>query len=85
MSEYPSTKEEDEEILKREDLTFNLRNCVLFRHGEKEILTFLIDMADLMEKILDLKFKDAKKVVSSLSDYYNEAKDYLNEVLKLIA
>ena len=57
----------------------------MFRHGEKEILTFLIDMADLMEKILDLKFKDAKKVVSSLSDYYNEAKDYLNEVLKLIA
>ena len=57
----------------------------MFRHGEKEILTFLIDMADLMEKILDMKFKDAKKVVSSLSDYYNEAKDYLNEVLKLIA
>ena len=85
MSEYPTTKEEDEEILKREDLTFNQRNCVLFRHGEKEILTFLIDMADLMEKILDMKFKDAKKVVSSLSDYYNEAKDYLNEVLKLIA
>ena len=57
----------------------------MFRYGEKEILTFLIDMADLMEKILDMKFKDAKKVVSSLSDYYNEAKDYLNEVLKLIA
>ena len=63
MNEYPTSKEEDEEILKREDLTFNQRNCVLFRHGEKEILTFLIAMAEVMEKILEMKFKDAKKVV----------------------
>ena len=39
---------------------------MLFRHGEKEILTFLIKMADLIEKILGMKFKDAKKEVSSL-------------------
>ena len=85
ISEHPTTLEEDVEILKREDLTFNQRNCVLFRIGEKEILVFLIAMADQMEKILELKFKDAKKVVQQLPDYYMEAKDYLNEVLKLIA
>ena len=41
-SKYDTTYEEDLEILKREDLTFNQRNSVLFRSGEKEILLFLI-------------------------------------------
>ena len=42
LARYPQTLEEDYEILKRTDLTFNERNCTLFRSGEKEILVFLI-------------------------------------------
>jgi beta-galactosidase beta subunit len=42
--------EEDIKILKEDDeskfLTLNQRNCVLFRQGEKEILIFLIEVAD---------------------------------------
>ena len=63
LSHYPQTKEEDEEILQRDDLTFNQRNCVLFRHGEKVILHFLIDLGDLVINLLGQKFKDAKKTV----------------------
>ncbi len=37
LARYPQTLEEDYEILKRTDLTFNERNCTLFRSGEKEI------------------------------------------------
>jgi hypothetical protein len=37
-------------ILKKDDeekfLTLNQRNCVLFRQGEKEILIFLIEVAE---------------------------------------
>ena len=57
----------------------------MFRHGEKEILTFLVNLADIVKQILSLKFKEAKKVVSSLPDTFKEAEDYLNEVLKLTA
>ena len=46
LQKYPTTWEQDNEILKDESLTFNQRNCVLFRSGEKEILHFLIDFSE---------------------------------------
>lgn len=61
MGRYPQTLAEDMEILKRTDLTFNESNATLFRSGEKEILTFLIEMADYVLNLLEMKFKDAKK------------------------
>lgn len=62
LARYPNTLEEDYEILKREDLSFNERNCTLFRSGEKEILRFLVEMADYILNLLEMKFKDAKKL-----------------------
>ena len=61
LARYPQSYDEDMEILKRPDLTFNERNCTLFRSGEKEILIFLIEFADYVLKLLAMKFKDAKK------------------------
>lgn len=63
---YPHTLAEDEEALRQDDegtkpLTFNQRNCILFRSGEKEILHWFIRFSDLVHKILGSKFKDAKK------------------------
>lgn len=46
ISAYPTTVEEDEKVLEDSNLSFNHRNCVLFTHGEKEILHFLSDLAD---------------------------------------
>ena len=66
LAAYPQTLEEDMEILKRDNLTFNERNCVLFRSGEKEILVFLIEMSDYVLKLLEMKFKDAKKFTQNL-------------------
>ena len=48
---YPSKLEQDMELLladdeKKETLTFNQRNCVLFRSGEKEILHFYLELAE---------------------------------------
>jgi hypothetical protein len=54
---YPCTYEEDLEILKREDLTFNQRNSVLFRSGEKEILLFFIKMTEKILPLFDMDFK----------------------------
>ena len=58
--------EEDEEALRQDDegkvpLTFNQRNCVLFRKGEKEILRWFVQLADYVLALLQMKFKEAKK------------------------
>ena len=37
MKEYPTSIEEDENILKDKGLTFNNRNSVLMRMGEKKV------------------------------------------------
>ena len=54
---YPTSIEEDDKILEREDLTFNERNCVLYRHGEKKILLYLMSMTKRLLPLLDMDFK----------------------------
>lgn len=55
---YETTLEEDLKILEeRTDLTFNERNCVLYRSGEKQILKFLMTSAQKMLPLLDMDFK----------------------------
>ena len=66
LADYPQKYEEDMEILKNDDppmskLTFNERNMVLFRSGEKYILHFFIKLADIVLRLIDQKLKDAKK------------------------
>lgn len=61
LEKYPNTLEQDYELLKDETLTFNQRNCVLFRSGEKEILHFLIEFSDYVVQLLAMTFKEAKK------------------------
>ena len=57
MNRYPTSYEEDLEILKRTDLTFNQSNSVLYRSGEKEILQFFIDTTSKFIPLLDMKWK----------------------------
>lgn len=53
LSKYPTTLEEDKALLAKEDaaakeektLTYNTRNCVLLRVGEKKILHYLLETA----------------------------------------
>ena len=52
---YPTTLEEDLEMLEtNKELTFNTRNCLLMRSGEKKILKHIIETAGTMMKFLDL-------------------------------
>ena len=65
LAEYPNTLEEDNKLLAKDDekqfLTFNQRNCVLFRQGEKVILHWFVELANYCTKILGMKWKDAKR------------------------
>ena len=65
------------ELLKNPDLSFNERNCILFRSGEKEILIFMMEMADYVLDLLNMKFKDAKKQTQNLPAKMDSCRDYL--------
>ena len=58
MAKYPNTLQEDLKILEEDDLnqtlSFNQRNCVLFRLGEKEILHFFIEFSEYMVSLLSM-------------------------------
>ena len=54
---YPTSLAEDQKILEDTELTFNQRNCVLFREGEKKILVFLINIAQKIIPLFDMDFK----------------------------
>ena len=60
LSRYPTTLEDDIEILKGE-LTENQRNCTLMRQGEKVILHYFLDMVDFVLPLFDLPVKEFKK------------------------
>ena len=86
LCRYPEGLAEDLEMLKRDDLTFNKRNCYLFRSGEKEILIFLLDFSNYVIELLGMKFKDAKKKTQSLDKRFDSCRDYLqNQCIPLLA
>ena len=86
LARYPTSYDDDLELLKKDDLTFNERNCYLFRSGEKEILIFLMEMADYVLNLLSMKFKDAKRHTQSLPAKMDSCRDYLQkECIRLLA
>ena len=66
---YPTSYEEDLKILEREDLTFNNRNCVLFRSGEKKILLFLINTCTKLLPLFDMSSKVSSLNNPNIGDY----------------
>jgi hypothetical protein len=52
IKHYPTTVEEDEKMLEENDLTYNQRNCVIFRASEKNTLKILIEVAQRGIQIL---------------------------------
>ena len=81
LAKYPNTLEQDYELLKDSSLSFNQRNCVLFRSGEKEILHFLIEFSEYAQQLLGMSFKDAKKTTQSLPDKFSTTREYLQTQL----
>jgi hypothetical protein len=82
LNKYPQTLQEDIKILAEDDanptLSFNQRNCVLFRQGEKEILHFYLEFSDFLTTLLGMKFKEAKKECQKLPQQFDSARDYIH-------
>lgn len=84
MAGYSTTLDQDMETLERPDLTFNERNAVLYRQGEKKILFTLMFYAEKILPLLDLDFKSARQMVSKIREL-DECSDYLtNSIYYLI-
>uniref|UniRef100_A0A7S3N3N8 Rubisco LSMT substrate-binding domain-containing protein n=1 Tax=Strombidium inclinatum TaxID=197538 RepID=A0A7S3N3N8_9SPIT len=73
LERYPSSLEDDRTLLAEDDkeskLSYNERNCVLFRVGEKEILEFLVKSSKRMMMLGGLSQKEAKKEVNKYDDF----------------
>eukprot|EP00826_Nyctotherus_ovalis_P039605 TRINITY_DN381_c0_g1_i1.p1 TRINITY_DN381_c0_g1~~TRINITY_DN381_c0_g1_i1.p1 ORF type:complete len:477 (+),score=178.23 TRINITY_DN381_c0_g1_i1:513-1943(+) len=69
LGQYKTTYEEDLKILEtNKDLSFNHRNCVLMRAGEKKILMKLIELATLGLDFLNMPLKKAKEIYDKVKD-----------------
>lgn len=78
---YPTTLEQDLAILKQDSLADWQRSCVEQRSAEKDVLHFLIELADFVPTVVTLKSKDARKAVQSLPKRLEDARPYLQEQL----
>lgn len=82
---YPNSMEEDKEILdNRQDLTFNQRNCILYRYGEKKILSKLLLYCDKILPLLDMDFKTARKFVEKTRELDDCSEYITNSIYYLI-
>lgn len=61
LKKYPQTYEEDLKLLESKTLTYNERNCIVYRSGEKKIYKDMIEMANISLELLGLHYEDAMK------------------------
>lgn len=79
---YPTTLEEDLEILETDkDLTFNTRNAILMRSGEKKILKHIIETADIMYRYLDYDLTEIRKNMKE-DKLKDDQKNYIRKVVQ---
>ena len=82
---YTHSIEEDKNILDtNKDLNFNQHNSVLYRFGEKKILSKLLLYCDRILPLLDMDFKTARKIVEK-SREFDDCSEYItNSIYHLI-
>ena len=87
MEQYPTGLEEDLDILAKDDegngpepLTENQRNSVLMRSGEKKILHYLIETADLLLPLFKMTLQDAKKVLKG-RELTEDQSEYIRNIV----
>jgi hypothetical protein len=53
---------------KNPNLTFNQRNCVIVRRGEKQVLQYYIDLADHCMPYFDMPWSTLKKMAQKMEN-----------------
>jgi len=79
---YPQTLEEDLEILESgKELTFNVRNALLMRSGEKVILKHIIDTANILTTYFDYDLTGIRKHLKT-DKLKEDQKNYIKKVIQ---
>jgi histone-lysine N-methyltransferase SETD3 len=55
LAGFPTTLDEDNKLLQAGGLTMNIRNCVVMRRGEKQVLHAYINLGSMVDGWLDFK------------------------------
>ncbi|CAD8078258.1 unnamed protein product [Paramecium sonneborni] len=79
LNQYPTTLEQDNEILKICELTTNQKNCLILRMGEKKILNFYLQFSQQMHKLFsNFDFVELIKFQQTQENYHYFS--YLNKI-----
>ncbi len=83
LDNFPTTLQEDEDLMKSGKLVMfsNERNCVVQRLGEKRVLQWFIDLAKRVTPLLDLPWKEVKRIATSASSSTAPADFYIAVVV----
>lgn len=79
MSKFKTTVEEDEALLRGSTLTFNQRNCVIMRQGEKQVLEHFMRLAKTCVNLLSMNYSEVKYSLSRMTDA--NIKEYAEKVV----
>jgi len=82
LSKYPTTYKEDQEILAKVDsgameLSYNKKNCLLLRIGEKRILHFIVETAEAILELSSLERPDAVKALMKQHKVFKKSMKYV--------
>jgi histone-lysine N-methyltransferase SETD3 len=64
LAGFDTTLEEDYKLLDSPDLTMNIRNCLVQRRGEKEVLNAHINLATHLREVEGKELREVKKYVA---------------------
>lgn len=84
---FETSLEEDEYFYRnrKDELSFNVRNCYLMRMGEKRVCHFFIDFADLILPLISSPLSDfkanTKKIKKNLTKHHTSLDWYFQDVI----
>lgn len=81
LKEFETTVEEDNALLARDDLTMNIRNAVIMRRGEKQVLQYYIDLAKEVIPMTKMPWKDLKKIAAKCVSGKGRFDNYITYVI----
>lgn len=64
LSQFDSTIEDDNRLLADPTLSSNIRNAVLMRRGEKQVLHYYAELAGAVKPLVDMPWRDFKKLMA---------------------
>jgi len=86
LAGYPESLEHDRKLLASNTLVMysNKRNCVVQRHGEKEVLAWLVECADKAIPLLQMPWKDLKRLAAKHNSGVSSFDYYVTTVVVLL-